>query len=77
MQPIDTAWGILKSLVPPEDGPARSTQTNRTKREMDRQRNDAEQGEMLDPQMAEQKAAIRAYIEQMMQGGFSPIGPQK
>jgi hypothetical protein len=69
------------------------------KREMDRQRKDAEQGEMrdpfemgeledvesrppeavdaidaseFDPQSAEEKAAIRSYIEQMMQGGFPP-----
>jgi len=127
MQPIDTAWSILKSrtirdqagdigdtgragqfnqpltmrqLEPPQhDEPARSTQTNRMKREMDRQRKDAEQGEMrdpfemgeledvesrppeavdaidaseFDPQSAEEKAAIRSYIEQMMQGGFPP-----
>ena len=78
MQPIDTAWDILKSrtirdqsgsisgeaygrpgkfrqpatvaqLDPPEDGPARSTRTNGMKREMDRQRKDAEQGETRDP----------------------------
>ena len=126
MQPIDTAWNILKArterdqsgsvageaygrpgkfrqpqtmkdIEPPEPGPARSTQTNRMKREMDRQRKDAEQGEMrdpfemgeledvesrppvnpidaseFDPQSAEEKAAIRSYIEQMMQGGFPP-----
>ncbi len=128
MQPIDTAWTILKSrterdqsgsitgeaygrqgkfrqpqtmkdIEPPALGPARSTQTNRMKREMDRQRKDAEQGEVrdpldmfeledmesrppeavdaidaseFDPQTAEQKAAIRRYIEQMMQGGFPP-----
>ncbi len=127
MQPIDTAWSILKSrterdqagdigdtqgrrgvfnqpqtfnqIDPPEPGPARSTQTNRMKREMDRQRKDAEQGETrdpldmfeledmesrppeavdaidaseFDPQTAEQKAAIRRYIEQMMQGGLPP-----
>jgi len=128
MQPIDTAWNILKArtirdqsgsisgeaygrpgkfrqpatyaqLDPPEDGPARSTQTNRMKREMDRQRQDEMMGEMrdpldmfeledmesrppeavdaidaseFDPQSAEEKAAIRSYIEQMMQGGFPP-----
>ena len=131
MQPIDTAWNILKArteldqsgsitgeaygrpgkfrqpqtmkdIEPPAPGPARSTRTNRMKREMDRQRKDAEQGETrdpfemgqledeesrppvnpidaseFDPQTAEQKAAIREYIEQMMQGGFPPIGPQK
>lgn len=76
MQPIDTAWNILKSrtirdqssihgeygrpgkfrqpqtmkdIEPPAPGPARSTQTNRMKREMDRQRKDAEQGDMRDP----------------------------
>tara|TARA_B100000214_G_C23838506_1_gene567670 strand:- start:269 stop:655 length:387 start_codon:yes stop_codon:yes gene_type:complete len=126
MQPIDTAWNILKArtirdqssihgeygrpgkfrqpqtmkdIEPPQPGPARSTQTNRMKREMDRQRKDAEQGETrdpldmfeledmesrppeavdaidaseFDPQTAEQKAAIRSYIEQMMQSGFPP-----
>ena len=133
MQPIETAWGILKArterdqsgsvtgeaygrpgkfrqpqtmkdIEPPAPGPARSTRTNRMKREMDRQQQDAERGETrdpldmfeledmesrppeavdaidaseFDPQTAEQKAAIRAYIEQMMQGGFPPIWPQK
>jgi hypothetical protein len=88
----------MRQLEPPQhDEPARSTQTNRMKREMDRQRKDAEQGEMrdpfemgeledvesrppvnpidaseFDPQSAEEKAAIRSYIEQMMQGGFPP-----
>jgi hypothetical protein len=126
MQPIETAWNILKArterdqssihgeygrpgkfrqpqtmkdIEPPAPGPARSTQTNRMKREMDRQQKDAEQGEMrdpldmfeledmesrppeavdaidaseFDPKTPEQKAAIRSYIEQMMQGGFPP-----
>jgi len=78
MQPIDTAWNILKSrtirdqsgsitgeaygrpgkfrqpqtmkdIEPPAPGPARSTQTNRMKREMDRQRRDEMMGEMRDP----------------------------
>jgi hypothetical protein len=76
MQPIDTAWNILKSrtirdqssihgeygrpgkfrqpqtmkdIEPPVPGPARSTQTNRMKREMDRQRQDEMMGETRDP----------------------------
>ena len=76
MQPIDTAWNILKArtirdqssihgeygrpgkfrqpqtmkdIEPPVPGPARSTQTNRMKREMDRQRQDEMMGEMRDP----------------------------
>jgi len=78
MQPINTAWNILKSrtirdqsgsitgeaygrpgkfrqpatftqLDPPAPGPARSTRTNRMKREMDRQRQDEMVGEMRDP----------------------------
>lgn len=78
MQPIDTAWNILKSrterdqsgsitgeaygrpgkfrqpqtmkdIEPPMPGPARSTQTNRMKREMDRQRQDQMMGDMRDP----------------------------
>lgn len=78
MQPIDTAWSILKSrterdqsgsitgeaygrpgkfrqpatftqLDPPAPGPARSTRTNRMKREMDRQRQDEMMGDMRDP----------------------------
>jgi hypothetical protein len=127
MQPIDTAWSMLKArtirdqagdigdtqgrrgmynqprtfnqIDPPEPGPARSTRTNRMKREIDRQRQDAERGEArdpldmfeledmesrppeavdpidaseFDPKTPEQKAAIREYIEQMMQGGFPP-----
>tara|TARA_R110002073_G_scaffold35897_1_gene104629 strand:+ start:870 stop:1265 length:396 start_codon:yes stop_codon:yes gene_type:complete len=91
----------MKDIEPPEPGPARSTQNNAMKREMARQRKDAERGEKrdplemgeledeesrplvnplsttidaseFDPQSAEEKAATRRYIEEMMRGGFPP-----
>ena len=87
----------MKDIEPPEDGPARSSKNNAIKREMLRQRKDAERGETrdplemgeledeesrppfnpidaseFDPQSAEEKAATRRYIEDMMRGGFHP-----
>jgi hypothetical protein len=87
----------MKDIEPPEPGPARSSKNNAIKREMARQRKDAERGETrdplemgeledvesrppvnpidaseFDPQSAEEKAATRRYIEDMMRGGFPP-----
>lgn len=39
----------MKDIEPPVPGPARSTQTNRMKREMDRQRQDEMMGDTRDP----------------------------
>lgn len=45
----------MKDIEPPELGPARSTQNNAMKREMARQRKDAEQGETRDPFAADEE----------------------
>jgi len=78
-------------------GGRRASENNAMKREMARQRKDAQEGETrdplemgelenvesrppvnpidaseFDPQSAEEKAATRRYIEDMMRGGFPP-----
>ena len=49
----------MKDIEPPEPGPARSTQNNAMKREMARQRKDAERGETRDPlEMEEEEQMV-------------------
>jgi hypothetical protein len=58
----------MKDIEPPEPGPARSTQNNAMKREMARQRKDAERGETRDPlEMEEEEQMVSEMAPEQFQ----------